>query len=108
MSFLVALLTSNVILRNNTSLAALGALAHRLQCHIACNTWPPAEFQNGRQGLEISPTQIIGPPEQLLLNEFFDFIIPSMRTSKIQNGFQGAPKWLTGSEKGSIPRGLAQ
>ena len=29
-----------------------------------------------------------------------------MRTSKIQNGRQGAPKWLTGSEKGSTPRFL--
>ena len=26
-----------------------------------------------------------------------------MRTSKIQNGRQGAPKWLTGSGKGSTP-----
>ena len=27
-----------------------------------------------------------------------------MRTSKIQNGRQGAPKWPTGSGKGSTPR----
>ena len=43
----------------NTSLAAPGALAHRLQCRTAC---------------------------------------------KIQNGRQGAPKWPTGSGKGSNPR----
>ena len=38
---------------------------------------------------------------------FFESIIPSMRTSKIQNGCQGAPKWPTGSGKGSNPRLLA-
>ena len=42
----------------NTSLAAPGALAHRLQCCTAC---------------------------------------------KIQNGRQGAPKWLTGFEKWCTP-----
>ena len=47
---------------NNTSLAAPGALAHRLQRRTAC---------------------------------------------KIQNGRQGAPKWPTGSGKGSNPRLLA-
>ena len=29
-----------------------------------------------------------------------------MRTSKIQNGYQQAPKWVTGSGKGSNPRFL--
>ena len=46
---------------NFTSLAAPGALAHRLQRRTACKT---------------------------------------------QNGHQGAPKWPTGSEKGSNPRFL--
>ena len=50
--------------------------------------------------------QVIGPYNQLLLNKFFDSIIPPMRTSKIQNGRQGAPKWPTGSGKGSNPRFL--
>ena len=45
----------------NTSLAAKGDLAHRLQCHHLC---------------------------------------------KIQNGCQGAPKWLTESGEGSTPRFL--
>ena len=40
------------------------------------------------------------------LNKFFDSIILSMRTSKIQNGRQGAPKWPTGSGKGSTPKFL--
>ena len=31
-----------MVLVDNTSLAALGALAHRLQRHTACNTSPPA------------------------------------------------------------------
>ena len=42
---------------------------------------------------------IIKPSNQLLLKKFFDSIIPSMKTSKIQNGHQGAPKWPTGSGK---------
>ena len=43
----------------NTSLAAKGALAHRLQRRTACNAAPPAKSnmaargpQNGRRGLE--------------------------------------------------------
>ena len=37
----------------NTSLAAPGALAHRLQRRTACNAAPPAGGpQNGRRGLE--------------------------------------------------------
>ena len=48
----------------------------------------------------------LGCSHQLLQNKFFDPIIPSMRTSKIQNGRQGAPKWPTGSGKGCIPRFL--
>ena len=40
-------------LQNNTSLAAPGALAHRLQRRTACNTAPRASGpQNGRRGLE--------------------------------------------------------
>ena len=88
----------------NTSLAAPGALAHRLQCRTACNTSPPAE---PKMADEVQKPSIIGPSDQLSLNKFFDFIIPSMRTSKIQNGRQGAPKWPTGSGKGSNPRLLA-
>jgi len=45
--------------KSNTSLAAPGALAHRLQRRTACNAAPPAKFkmavsgpQNGRRGLE--------------------------------------------------------
>ena len=38
---------------------------------------------------------VIWPSDQLSLNEFFDSIIPSMRTSKIQNDRQGAPRWLS-------------
>ena len=40
---------------------------------------------------------VIGHSDQLLQYKFFDLIIPSMRTSKIQNGHQGASKWPTGS-----------
>ena len=42
-----------MILNNNTSLAAPGALAYRLQRRTACNAAPRASGpQNGRQGLE--------------------------------------------------------
>ena len=44
------------------------------------------------------------PSDKLLLNKFFDWIIPPMRTSKIQNGRQRAPKWSTGSGKVCTPR----
>ena len=38
---------------HNTSLAASGALAHRLQHRTACNAEPPASGpQNGQRGLE--------------------------------------------------------
>merc|ERR1711954_254082 len=80
----------------NTSLATLGALAHRLQRLNACF------IQNGRLG----QTLYIGPSYQLSQNKFFDLIVPSMRTSKIQKGCQGAPKWPTGSGKVSTPRFL--
>ena len=59
---------------------------------------PPATsrllIQNVRPGQEISQTLGYLTPEQL------DSIIPSMRTSKVQIGRQGAQKWLTGSGKG--------
>ena len=44
-------------------------------------------------------SQVIGPSDQLSLHKFFDSIIPSMKTSKIQNGHQGASKWPMGSGK---------
>ena len=52
---------------------------------------------------EVQP-YVIGLPDQLSLNKFFDSIIPSMRTSKIKNGRQGVPKWPTGSGKGSTEK----
>ena len=61
-------------------------------------------IQNCRRGPEIGQT--FGPSNQLSLNKIFDSIIPSMRTSKIQNGHQGASKWPTGSGKWSTPRFL--
>ena len=68
--------SSSAITVKNTSLATKGALAHRLQRRNACNAVPPAT------------------PDRL-----------QRRTAcKTQNGHQGAPKWPTGSEKGSNPR----
>ena len=48
-----------------------------------------------------SDPRLLDPPNNFCINFFFDLIIPSMRTSKIQNGHQGAQKWTTGSQKGS-------
>ena len=39
-------------------------------------------------------------PCKLSLNKFFDSIIPSIKTSKIENDCKGAPKWLIESGKG--------
>ena len=56
----------------NTSLAAPGALAHRLQRRTAC------KIQNGRQGADV----VIGHFEPLLLNKFFNPSTPSMRKGR--------------------------
>ena len=60
----------------NTSLAAKGALANRLQRHTAF------KIQNGRQGAQTSPMgsgKVFGRSKQLSLNKSFDPSIPSMR-----------------------------
>ena len=52
----VILLSSELENLKNTSLAAPGALAHRLQRRTACNAAPRASGpQNGRRGLERGP-----------------------------------------------------
>ena len=67
----------------NTSLAAKGALAYRLQHRTAC------KIKNGRQGTTKWPTGSgkvsalgFGRSEQLLLNKFFDPSTPSMRKGR--------------------------
>merc|ERR1712212_1110690 len=87
-----------------TSLAAPGALAHRLQRRTACNTSPPTLSKMADGVWKYVKPYVIEPSDQLLLNKFFDLIIPSMRTSKIQNGHQGASKWPAGSCEWSTPR----
>merc|ERR1711953_1604053 len=85
-------------------LAAPGALAHCLQRRTACNTSPPTLSKMADRVRKYVKPYFIGHSDQLLQNKFFDSIIPSMRTSKIQNGHQGASKWPTGSGKVSNPR----
>ena len=75
-----------VVLIKNTSLVAPGALAHRLQRPTACNTSPPTLSKMADGVWKYVKPYVIGPSDQLLLNKFFDSIIPSMRASKIQNG----------------------
>ena len=76
------------------------ATPHRPQHLIACL------IQNGWRCLEIGPTAGYWTSDQLLLNRFVDSIIPSVRTSKIQNGRQGIPKWPPGTGKRWTPRFL--
>ena len=64
---------------NNTSLAAPGALAHRLQCRTACKIQNCcSEAHNGRQGLE----RFLGAPVNFLLISFFDPNIPFTRKGR--------------------------
>jgi len=78
-------------MKKNTSLAAPGALAHRLQ-HLTARL-----IQNGRWGLKE-----VKPSDQLSLNKFFDSMIPSVITSKIQNGHQGSENGRQGLEMGLL------
>ena len=68
----------------NTSLAAPGALAHRLQHRTTCNTSPPAESKIADRVWKWVKPLVIGPPDQLLLHQFFDPSTPSMR--KVDDG----------------------
>ena len=63
----------------NTSLAAKGALANRLQRRTAC------KIQNGRQGApkwQRGSGSFFGRSKQLSLNNFFDLSTPSMRIGR--------------------------
>ena len=61
-------------------------MPHRLQHLTACF------IENGQQGLEI--IQVNGTSNQILLNKFFDLIIPSMR-----KGCDGKEEKENGKEK---------
>ena len=74
----------------NTSLAVQEALTHCLQ-----------NPQNGRWVWKEVQLQVIGSSDHLSQNEFFDWFIPSMRTSKIQI----APSWPQNSRQG-LERGV--
>ena len=64
----------------NTSLAAPGALAHRLQRRTACNTSPPNLSKMADGAWKYVKPYVIVPSDQLLLNKFFDPSTPFMRT----------------------------
>ena len=81
-----------IVSLSNTSLEAPGALAHCLQ-HLTTLSKMAEKFRK-----YVKP-KVTGPSDQLSLNQFFDFTIPSMRTSKIQNGHQGASKGPNWSRK---------
>ena len=60
--------------------------------------------------LKVVYPQDFGRSHQLSLKKFFDpsnSVFRPIRGLEIQNGRQGAPKWPTGSGKGSNPRLLA-
>ena len=67
-------------MHQNTSLAATGALAHRLQRRTTC------KIQNGRLGgpkrAEGVYPSVFGHSKQLSLNKFFDPTTPSMRKGR--------------------------
>ena len=92
---------------HNTSLAALGVLAHSLQRHKACNAPLPVKSkmttrraQNGQWGLERGQTLSYQTLGSIFVKQFFDWIITSMRSSKTQNDHQWAPKWPQGLGRG--------
>ena len=60
-----------MITRKNTSLAAPGALAHRLQCRTARKA-NEANLDPPNQKSEITSVESSGRPEELSLNKFFD------------------------------------
>ena len=64
----------------NTSLAAPGALAHRLQRRTACNSSTPNLSKMADGAWKYVKPYVIDPSDQLLLNKFFDPSTPSMRT----------------------------
>ena len=67
-----------VICEHNTSLAAPGALAHRLQRRTACNTSPPNLSKMADGAWKYVKPYVIEPSDQLLLNKFFDPSTPSL------------------------------
>ena len=62
----------------NTSLAAKGALAHRLQNP----KWSPGDPKMANGVWEGVYLQVFGRSKQLLLNKFFDPSTPSMRKGR--------------------------
>ena len=69
-----------LIFVNNTSLAAKGALANRLQRRTAA---PPAKSKMAARGPQ-NGRGVFGRSKQLSLNKFFDPSTPSMR--KLDDG----------------------
>ena len=72
--------------KRNTSLAAKGALAHRLQRRTAA---PPAKSKMAARGPKMAEgvwtgvyPYVFGHSKQLLLNKFFDPSTPSMRKGR--------------------------
>ena len=59
--------------------------------------WPPGGPKMADGVWKGAYPQVLERSRQLSLNKFLDSTIPSMKTSKIQNGGQGAPKWPIGS-----------
>ena len=87
----------------NTSLAAPGALAHRLQRRTACNTSPPNLSKMADRAWKYVKPYVIEPPDQLLLNKFFAPSIPYFDQSealKYQMAARGPQNGRRGLERG--------
>ena len=88
--------------KRKSNLAAPGAVAYHLQRCSACNATQPVTLHHPLNtkwatGSGNRSTFTLLDPQINLCFISFDLIFPSMRTSKIQNGCQGGPKWPTGS-----------
>ena len=87
----------------NTSLAAPGALAHRLQRPTACNTSPPNLSKMADGAWKYVKPYVIEPSDQLLLNKFFDPSTPyfnQSEASKYKMAARGPQNGRRGLESG--------
>ena len=94
------------IFYSNTSLAAPGALAHRLQRRTACNTSQPNLSKMADRARKYVKPYVIEPSDKLLLNKFFDPSTPSKRIieppAKSKMAARGTRNGRRGLERGPI------
>ena len=75
---------------------AEGLISHPLQPITACNTSPLSSTKMADRVTKYLKPYDIGPYKKLLLNKFFDSIIPSITTFKIKKRLPGGLKMADG------------